>query len=119
MIKLNTPLNLSLLAALALITVAGFALIPAGLDLPIRWGIDGHVTATMRRTWALLQMPIATALVHGIVYLVTTRGTAQTRPSTAIVLQWAIPLLTALFGLVQLLILLTGLGIAVPFFQPS
>ncbi len=119
MVELRTPLNLALVGLLLAITVAGFFLIPAGLDLPIRWGLDGHVTATMRRTWALLQMPIATALIYGIVYLVTTRGTAQTRPSTAIVLHWAMPLLTALFGLVQLLIVLTGLGIAVPFFQPS
>ena len=119
MVKLNTPLNLVLLALGVLLTAAGFLLVPSALDLPVRWGIDGHVLATMPRNWALLQMPLATALVYGVVFLIITRGTAQTRPSTATVLRLAMPTLTVLFILVQLVIVLSGLGIAVPFFQPT
>lgn len=119
MIPLRTPLNLLLLAIGLIATVWGFLAIPAGLDLPVRWGLGGEVTATMPRNWALLQMPIATAVVWGLFYLIGQRGTAQKRASTAVVLRWGLPILTALFVLVQIAIVLTGLGVALPFFRAA
>lgn len=111
------PLNLALLAILVVITIAGYLLVPTGLDLPVRWGLDGSVTATMPRNWALGQMPIAAGIIWGIFYLIATSGTAMRRRSTAIVLTWGLPVVTALFALVELLMVLTGLGIWVPYFQ--
>jgi len=116
---LATPLNLLLLAALVVVALAGFLLVPAGLDLPIHWGLDGGVTATMPRNWALLQMPIAAAIIWGIFFLITTSGTAQRRPSTAVVLRWGLPVLTAVFALAELVIVLSGLGVALPFFHTT
>jgi hypothetical protein len=117
--SVTSPLNLALLAALVVIALAGFLLVPAGLDLPIHWGLDGGVTATMPRNWALLQMPIATAIIWGIFFLISTSGTAHRRPSTAIVLRWGLPVLTAIFALVELVIVLGGLGVALPFFHAT
>jgi hypothetical protein len=119
MIALRTPLNLLLLGVGIIVTAWGFLAIPAGLDLPVRWGLSGEVTATMPRSWALLQMPIATAVIWGLFYLIGQRGTAEKRASTAVVLRWGLPILTALFVLVQLVIVLTGLGVALPFFRAA
>jgi len=113
------PFNLALLVALIVIAVIGYVLVPAGLDLPVRWALDGSVTATMPRNWALSQMPIAAAIVWGLFYLIATSGTAMRRRSTAIVLTYGLPIVTALFALVELMIVLTGLGIWVPYFQPT
>ena len=116
---LRQPLNLALLAILIVVTIAGYLLVPAGLDLPVRWGLDGSVTATMPRNWALAQMPIAAAIIWGIFYLIATSGTAMRRRSTAIVLAWGLPIVTGLFALIELLEVLSGLGIWVPYFQPT
>ena len=116
---MRSPLNLVLLTVLAAVTVLGYLQIPADLVLPVRWGLRGEVTSTLPRNLALLQMPMAAVAIWIIVTIIGRVGTAQRRPSTAIVLRWAVPLLTALFALVQLLIVLIGQGVAVPFFQPS
>jgi immunity protein, SdpI family len=114
---MRNPISLLLLAALAVITLLGYLQIPADLVLPVRWGLHGEVTSTLPRNLALLQMPLAAIAIWVLVSMVGRFGTAERRPSTAVVLRWAIPLLTGLFALVQLLIVLIGLGVAVPFFQ--
>lgn len=114
---MRNPISLLLLAALAVITLLGYLQIPPDLVLPVRWGLHGEVTSTLPRNLALLQMPLAAIAIWVLVSMVGRFGTAERRPSTAIVLRWAIPLLTGLFALVQLLIVLIGLGVAVPFFQ--
>ena len=117
--NLKSPLNLALLAALILITIAGFLLIPADKQLPVHWGLGGEVTATMSRNLALLQMPIGTALIWALFFLIGRSGNAQRRAGTAVVLRWGLPGLTALFLVVQLLIVLTGSGVSVPFFHAT
>jgi hypothetical protein len=115
MIHLRSPIAIAFVILSVLVTLAGFVLIPSGADLPVRWGLTGEATATMTRNWALLQMPIATAIVWGLFYLVGTSGTAHRRASTATVLRFGLPILTALFALIQLVIVLIGLGVRVPF----
>jgi len=117
--ELRSPLNLLPVVVLIALTAFGFVEVPAGLDLPVHWGLGGEVTATMARNWALLQMPLATAIVWGVFYLIGTSGTATKRASTAIVLRWGLPVLSTLFALVQLVIVLTGLGVALPFFRAT
>jgi hypothetical protein len=114
---MRNPLSLLFLAALVVVTLFGYLWVPADLLLPVRWGLHGEVTSTLPRNLALLQMPLAALAIWIIVWMISRFGTAERRPSTAIVLRWAIPLLTALLALVQLLIVLIGLGVAVPFFQ--
>ena len=92
-------------------------LVPNGAQLPVRWGLDGAVIATMPKLLALLQMPVAALLIWGLILIIGRSGTAERRASTAVVLRYAVPILTALFALVQLAIVLTGLHIPLPFFQ--
>ena len=115
----RSPLNLALLAALVVITIAGFLLIPGDKQLPVHWGLGGDVTATMGRNIALLQMPIAAALIWAIFFAISRMGNAQRRAGQAVVLRWGFPVLTALFALVQLVIVLVGTGISVPFFHAA
>jgi hypothetical protein len=85
----------------------------------VHWGLDGAVTATMPKLLALLQMPVAALLVWGLIAIIGRSGTAERRPSTAIVLRYAVPILTAIFALAQLVIVLSGLHIPLPFFQAA
>jgi hypothetical protein len=117
MLNLRHPLNLLLLALVVVVTLAGIVLIPADAILPVHFGLDGAVNGTMPKLLALAQMPIATALIWLLFYAIARRGTANARPSTAVVLHYGLPALTAIFAVVQLVIVLLGLGIAVPYFH--
>jgi hypothetical protein len=117
--KLATPLNLAFVAALIAITVAGFLLLPADRQLPVRWALDGHPGATLPRNLALLQMPTATALIWLVVYAVSRFGNDQRRAGAERVLRLIAPALAVLFVLVQLIIVLLGAGVALPFFRVS
>jgi hypothetical protein len=114
---LRHPVNLALLAALVLATIAGFLLIPDGKALPVHWGLDGHVDATLPRNLALIQMPIAAAAVWVIVVLISRFGNSGRGAGAAAGLRLILPGLTTLFLLLQLVIVLLGAGVALPFFQ--
>src|SRR5690242_13258637 len=114
---LRAPLNLVLLGVLAIITIAGFVLVPASGQLAVHWGLDGRPDATLPRDLALLQMPLATVLVWAIVYAIHRFGNAQRRAGPERSLQLAVPVLTAVFALVQLVIVLLGAGVPLPFVQ--
>jgi hypothetical protein len=115
--KLTTPLNLALLAALVLITIAGFLLIPGANQLPVRWSLDGEVVATLPRNLALIQLPIATAAIWILVYAVTRWGNSGRGAGAAAALRLVLPGLTTLFLIIQLLIVLIGTGVPVPYLQ--
>ena len=115
--RLTTPLNLALLAALVLITVAGFLLIPDAKQLPVRWGLDGQVVSTLPRNLALIQMPIATAAIWALIYAVQRWGNSERRAGAAATLRMILPGVTTLFLIIQLLIVLVGAGVAVPYVQ--
>jgi hypothetical protein len=115
--SVTTPLNLGLIAALVLITAAGVLLIPDAKQLPVRWAIDGQVAATLSRNFALAQMPIATAAVWVLVYAVNRWGNSARRAGAAATLRLVLPGLTTLFLVIQLLIVLIGAGVPVPYFQ--
>ena len=113
----RNPLNLTLLAALVLATLAGFLLIPDAKQLPVHWGLDGRVDSTLPRNLALIQMPLATAAVWAIVALVSRFGNSGRGAGAATGLRLILPGLTTLFLLIQLVIVLLGAGVALPFFQ--
>lgn len=66
---LLTPLRLALLAALALVTVAGFILVPPGAMLPVHWGISGAADAFWPKELALLMPLVMAAIVWGVFLL--------------------------------------------------
>jgi hypothetical protein len=115
--KLTTPLNLALLAALIVLTLAGFLLTPDAKQLPVRWAFDGQVVATLPRNLALIQMPIATAAIWALVYAVTRWGNSGRGAGAAAALRMVLPGLTTLFLIIQLLIVLVGAGAPLPFLQ--
>lgn len=113
---MRTPLNVTLLGLVVVVTVAGFLLIPDGRQLPVHWGLDGHVDATLPRNLALLQMPLATALVWLITWAINRWGNSGRSAGAAAGLRLILPGLTTLFLVIQLLIVLLGAGVALPFF---
>ena len=113
----RNPLSLTLLAALVLATLAGFLLISDAKQLPVHWSLDGRVDSTLPRNLALIQMPIATAAVWAIVALVSRFGNSGRGAGAAAGLRLILPGLTTLFLLIQLVIVLLGAGITLPFFQ--
>jgi hypothetical protein len=117
--RLFTPLNLVLLAILVIATIAGLVLIPNGALLPVHWQLSGQVDATLPRNLALLQMPGATLLVWAIVYAIGRWGNSGRGAGAAIGLRIILPGVTALFALIQLVIVLIGLGVPLPFFHAA
>lgn len=115
--KIATALSLVLLALVVLATIAGFLLIPDAKQVPVRWALDGQVVSTLPRNLALIQMPIATAAIWALVYAINRWGNSGRGAGAAATLRLVLPGLTALFLIIQLLIVLIGAGVAVPYFQ--
>lgn len=113
MIRFFSPLNLAILATLALVTVAGFLFVPAEIALPVHWGANGVADWHLPRNWALLQMPAAIAMIWAIFWLAQRFGRKGSPAAAAAVLNVAVPAITALLVLVQVLVVLIGLGLAV------
>jgi hypothetical protein len=97
--------------------MAGFLLIPDAKQLPVRWGLDGQVVSTLPRNLALIQMPIATAAIWALIYAVQRWGNSERRAGAAATLRMILPGVTTLFLIIQLLIVLVGAGVAVPYVQ--
>jgi hypothetical protein len=103
-VKLLTSLNLALVAILVLATLAGAVLIPNDAQVVVRWGLNLQPTQTMPKFLALLQMPVATAILWGLFWAIGRYGNAERRAGQARALQIALPALTALFAVVQIAI---------------
>ncbi len=114
--SVGTLLNLALLALFAAITLAGFLLVPEGRQLPVHWGLNGQVDATLPRNLALLQMPLAVAAVWLVTLAINRWGNAGRSAAAAAGLRLVLPGLTVLFSLIQLVIVLVGSGVELPFF---
>jgi uncharacterized membrane protein len=113
MIRLTSPINLLLAAIGIAATIAGFLFVPMNIDLPIHWGLDGQIDATLPRNWALLQMPAAIASVWVIFWAIGRYGNAERRQASTHVMNAALPAITGLLVLAQILIVMVGLGIPV------
>ncbi len=109
MTAFRSPLNLALLAALAIATIAGFLLIPADKILPIRWGFDLSVMDSAPRNFALLQMPLAALLIWGVCWAFMRYGNAERVIRNTRTVAIVLPLVTVLFVAIQALIVTSGL----------
>lgn len=105
----RSPLSLALLLAIAVATASGFLLISPDKILPIRWGFDLAVTQSAPRNVALLQMPAATVLLWGVCWAFLRFGNAERAGRNTRTVALILPIVTALFLVVQVLIAASGL----------
>lgn len=113
MIRFGSPLNIAFLVLGALATVAGFLLIPSGMALPAHWGIDGQPDMTLPRNLALLQMVGIVAAVWAIFWALGRWGNRERQQASTHVLNVALTAITGLFVLIQVLVVMVGIGVAV------
>jgi uncharacterized membrane protein len=113
MIRFRSPTNMTFVVLGVLATIAGFLLVPAEMALPAHWGIDGQPDAFLPRHWALLQMPAVIAAVWVIFYAIQRWGNRERRQASTHVMNVALTAITGLFVLIQVLVVLVGMGIAV------
>jgi uncharacterized membrane protein len=113
MIRFRAPLNLALVAAMILTTLAGFLVIPPGTSLPIHWGLGGEADAHLPRDWALLQLLVVLLVVWAIFWAIARWGTHERREASAPMMNVALTAITALMALIQGLVVLIGLGVPV------
>jgi uncharacterized membrane protein len=110
MIRFFTPLRILLLIIALVATIAGFLLIPETLSLPIHWGIDGKVDATLPRNWALLQLPVLIAVLWTIFWAIGRFTSPEKREAARHVMEVALSAATGLVVLIQIIMVLAGLG---------
>jgi uncharacterized membrane protein len=111
MIRLFTPLRILLLVIVLVATVVGFAFIPETINLPVHWGVDGKVDATLPRNWALLQLPAIIAVVWAIFWAIGRFTSQEGREAARYVMDVALSAATGLIVLIQIIMVLAGLGI--------
>jgi uncharacterized membrane protein len=113
MIRFRSPLNIAFLVLGALATVAGFVLIPADMALPTHWGLDGQPDMFLPRSLALLQTLAIIAALWGLFYAIQRWGNRDRQQASTHVMNAALTTLTGLFALVQILVVLLGVGVQV------
>ncbi|PWK64110.1 SdpI family protein [Aminobacter sp. AP02] len=102
--------NSVLLAALAAVTFAGYALIPADMSLPIHWGPNGEPDTFWPRNAALLMAP-AMVMVLSLLFTLVGRRVDQSQiASSKHAFATVIPAMTGLALAIQSAIVLIGLG---------
>lgn len=110
---LFTPLRIVLLVGLVAAAIAGFVLVPPGMLLPVHWNADGVANHLAPREVALL-LPLGMAAIVWALYFVLLRFArageveAGRRP-----LGVALTAITGLALLLQVTMLLIGLGVPV------
>lgn len=113
MIRFRSPLNIAFVVIGVLATIAGFLFIPSSMALPSHWGFDGQADMTLPRNWALLQMPAAAAAVWAIFYAIQRWGNRERQQASTHVMNVALTAITGLFVLIQILVVMVGLGVIV------
>jgi uncharacterized membrane protein len=112
-----TPFRLFLLALVGMTAGAGFALVPAGMELPIHWNVVGAADRFAPREVALLLPLVAVLLVWGIILWLDRRMTAAQREAGAAMLGAALTGVTAIFLAIGVAIVAIGAGVAVSMMQ--
>ena len=108
-----TPLNLGLVAILAIATVTGFILVPAGTTLPVHWGITGEADGFLPRDAALLMLPLIALLVLALLVGAQRLAGEQRRQASRFAIAAAVPALLALFTAIQVGTVMIGSGVNV------
>lgn len=110
MIRFFTPLRLALVAALAVTLIAGFALVPAGTELPVHWGITGEADGFLGRDLALL-MPAGIVALVWIIFLAVARfAPTHQQEAGRYIAGVSLTALTAIFLAIEVMLVLIGTG---------
>lgn len=108
-----SPLNIALVLGIAIATIVGFVLVPAGMELPIHWGIDGAADRYMPRDGALLLLPTIALAVVALLLVVMRFSSEQRRQAARYAIGVTISALLALFLAIQIATVMIGTGAAV------
>jgi uncharacterized membrane protein len=114
---LLTPLRLALLAALVVVAVAGFVLVPAGAMLPVHWGITGAADAFWPKELALLMPVLMAGLVWGVFLVLPRLAPPGELHAGRHPLGVVLTSLTVLALLIEGATVLIGIGVAVNMVQ--
>lgn len=114
---LFTPLRTALLAALAVVAIAGFVLVPAGATLPVHWGISGAADAYWPKELALLMPVVMAGVVWGIFLLLPRLAKSADLDAGHHPLGVVLTSLTVLALLVEAATVLIGVGVEVNMVQ--
>lgn len=110
MIRFFTPLRLALVAALVATAIAGFVLVPPGVQLPVHWGMTGEADGFLPRELALL-VPVAIVALVWTIFLAVARFA---RPADVeagrYVTGVSLTALTAIFLAIEVMMVLIGVG---------
>lgn len=113
MIRFLTPLRLALVAALFATAIAGFVLVPPGVQLPVHWGMTGEADGFLPRELALL-MPVA---IVALVWTISLAVARFARPADVeagrYVTGVSLTALTAIFLAIEVMMVLIGVGASV------
>jgi len=111
-----TPLDLVLLAALFAAFAAGLVLVPEGASLPVHWGPSGAADAFLPKLPALA-MPLVLAMLLWGIFAVIGRVAPDRLEAGRHIVTVALTGLTAIALAIEVVTVLTGLGIAVGMVQ--
>ena len=110
---LFTPLNIVLVLLLAAVTASGFAIVPAGTDLPVHWGLAGEADRFLPRDAALLVLPAIAVLTLGLLFAAMRLSRAERRQAARHAVAVTITALLALFVAIQTATVMIGAGLEV------
>jgi uncharacterized membrane protein len=110
MIRFFTPLRVTMLIATAAALMAGLVLVPPGTQLPVHWGPGGEADGYLPRELALLMPPALIALVWGVFLWVARFAKPEDVDAGRHVTAVTLTALTGVFLVVEMLMVLIGIG---------
>lgn len=107
----RSPIALASGGVLLSATLVGYLAIPAGVQLPIHWGVDGTADAFWPRDRALALAPVAVAVLAALSFAVGRFAPRAELQAGRHVAEVTLPAILALFATIQTVIVLIGLGV--------
>lgn len=120
MIRLLSPLNLALVAATVLAAIAGFVLVPAGVELPVHWNVHGEADWFLPRELALilpLGLQLATVVLFALALRFAPSAKSGIAESGSAIVGAAITTLLLIGLVVEVVTVLIGTGVPVSMVQ--
>lgn len=112
-----SPLALVFLVLTALVTAAGFVLVPAGITMPVHWGVSGEADAFASREVALLLPLVLLVLVWALFLGIGRFAPGQQVERSRAMSRAVLVMISALFFAIAAVLVLLGMGVAVSMVQ--